>query len=459
MPMWRFADLWQLSTDRFSALQSRTSGLRSNSFLRRAGVLSGGSALGHLFTLAVSPLLTRLYLPQDFGALGLFTSYLAVAGCAVALQYETSIVSALDDSEAGYLTLAAVMLAIPTSALAGTVLWGLIHFSLLGFGSLKEYVSVLLSCVMCFVGIFVVLRYWNLRKQEFGNVSQALIVQSAARAILQTAGGAIGIRGAGLIVGETLGRGLGMGRMLRSAWPELRCYVCRFHWSECKRALWRNRKFPLLSLPSSLMDALCVGLSLPLLIHQYGAESGGYYSLVWRAIALPSVLITTAVADTFHSQIAICARETPAEILRMFLRTGLTLLVIGLIPFLILTCWGQPLFRVAFGAQWAQSGAMATLIAPWYLGQFVVNPVSRVVQVLSGQETKLAWDVLCVLSIPAVFYVARVRSLEVMQTVRLLSIVSTALYVIYYAVLVRVIMNFNREARDHARDSRKPWGR
>ena len=443
--MWKFAELWQFAGARVSALQSSIGGLKSNSFLRRAGVLSGGSAVGHLFTLAVSPLLTRLYGPQDFGALGLFTSYLAVAGCAVALQYETSIVSAADESEAAYLTFAAAILAIPTSALAGVALWVLIHFSLLGFGSINSYVSVVLSFVMCFVGIFVVLRYWNLRKQDFRQVSQAVVVQSAARAIFQTAGGGLGLHGAGLILGETLGRGMGMGRMFKSAWPELRGYAANFRWSECKRVLWRNRKFPLLSLPSSVMDALCVSLSLPLLIHQYGSESGGYYSLVWRAIALPSVLITLAVADTFHSQIAICARETPTEILRMFMRTSVTLLLIGVVPFLILSFWAQPLFHMIFGAQWATSGAMAALIAPWYLGQFVVNPVSRVVLVLSGQETKLIWDVLCLVSIPAVFHVARVRGMEVMQTVRLLSIVSTALYCVYYAMLLRVIVKFNQK--------------
>jgi hypothetical protein len=105
--------------------------------------------------------------------------------------------------------------------------------------------------------------------------------------------------------------------------------------------------------------------------------------------------------------------------------------------------YAKPLFGFVFGKQWLTSGAMAALIAPWFLCQFVVNPVSRVVLVLSGQETKLVWDILCLISIPVVFYIARIRSLEALQTVKLLSIVSTLLYVVYYFTLLRVIFTFN----------------
>ncbi len=439
-----FVDQWQRAWSWVSAPKSLIDRLRSNSFLRRAGVLSSGSAVGHIFTLAASPLLTRIYGPANFGALGLFTSYLSVAGVAVALQYEASIVSAADEAEAAYLTFAAAVLTLPTSAIAGLILWALIRFSLLGFGGLEWYVCVLLSLVMCFIGIFVVLRYWNLRQQSFAQVSQAVVLQSAARAILQTASGALGLHATGLIVGETLGRGMGMGRMFKSARPELQPYIRTFRWDECKRALWRNRKFPLYSLPSTLIDALCVGLALPLLIQHYGAQTGGYYSLVWRAVALPSVLITLAVADTFHSHLAVCARETPSEVLQLFRRTSVTLFLVGLVPFLVLSLWAPPLFSLVFGKQWIESGMMAVLIAPWFLSQFVVNPVSRVVLVLSGQEAKLVWDVLCLLSIPAVFYIARVRGLEALQTIKLLSLVSTALYIVYYLTLLRVIAQFNK---------------
>lgn len=426
--------------------------LRSSIFVRDVGVLSGGATLGHVFTLAAAPLLTRIYGPRDFGALALFASFLGVMGVAVALRYEISIPAGIDDAEAAYLTLASLGLALPVSILAGGLLWVLIHFSTLGFGGLPWHTPLLMSMAMSFFGIFSALRYWCLRRERFDQVSQGVVVQSAGRAILQTAIGAAGFHSAGLLLGEAFGRGFGMSRMFRSAWPVLRSSVSAFKWEDFKRALWRNRKFPIYSLPSSVLDALGIGLSVPLLIRLYGASVGGYYSLVWRAIAVPSVLITVAVADTFHSHLANCAREMPDRAVSLFKRTSLCLLLVGSIPATILWFWGGPLFKVVFGREWAVSGAMATIIAPWYLSDFVVAPVSRVVLVLGGQERKLVWDILSVGSLLTVFLVAQWRGMAPLQTIKTLTIVNIVLRVVYFIILVRIVARFNEMQTGMSRD-------
>jgi O-antigen/teichoic acid export membrane protein len=395
-------------------------------------------------------LLTRIYGPAEFGALGLFTSLLSVAAVASGLQYELSIVSASDEAEAEYLTLAAMVFAFPASMVAGGVCGLLIRFSILGFGGLSWSTPLLLTLAMCFVGVFAALRYWCLREEQFGRVSQAVVVQSAARVILQTVFGVAGSHAGGLLAGETAGRCLGMSRIVRSAWPALRRRLANFRWKELTEALWRNRNFPLYSLPSSLLDSLCMGLTIPLLTRLYGPSVGGHYSLVWRAISVPSVLITGAVADTFHSRLAICAQQTPARVMALFNRTAGSLLLLGVVPASILWFWGEPLFRWVFGVQWALAGAMASLVAPWYLAQFVVSPVSRAVFVLSGQKTKLAWDVLYLGSLLATFSIARSRGMAPLEAIRVLAVVSTALFIVYFLLLIFIIVQFS--SRQSARN-------
>jgi O-antigen/teichoic acid export membrane protein len=376
--------------------------------------------------------------------LGLFTSFLTIMSVAVALRYEVSIVSGRDESEAAYLTFASFMFALPISVIAGGLLGLLKHFSAIGYGSLPWYAPLFLAFAMFFIGAFTALRYWCLREQRFGQVSQGIVVQSAGRAIFQSAFGLFRFHAAGLLLGETLGRCMGMSRMSRSAWPVLRGYLAAFRWKEFMGALSRQRKFPLYSLPSSFLDALCMGLYVPLLIRLYGASFGGYYSLVWRAVTVPSVVVTVAIADTFHSRLAACAREAPGEVMSLFRRTSVSLLLLGIIPATVLWFWSGPLFRLVFGAQWALSGTIAALIAPWYLSEFVVTPVSRAVLVLSGQKMKLMWDVLSLGSLLTVFFIAQWRLMAPLQTIRVLTIVNTALRVVYYLILIRVIARFKR---------------
>jgi O-antigen/teichoic acid export membrane protein len=417
--------------------------LKTSSFLRSVGILSSGSALGHLFTLAAAPFLTRIYGPHDFGALGLFTDFLGIAGVAVSLQYEISIVAGRDETEAAYLTFGSVIFALPVSVLAGVALWLLINFSVLGFGVLPRYTPLLMSLTMMFVGLFTALRYWSVREQQFGPIAEGLVVQSGGRAILQTALGLAGFHASGMLLGEAVGRCLGMSKMLRSSWPVLRNHARTFSRQQLLQTLWFHRKFPLFSMPSSFLNALCLGLSLPLLIRQYGVSNGGYYSLVWKAITVPSVLITAAVADTFHSHLAVCARETPTRIMKLFRSTTAALFAVGLIPALILWFFGPALFALVFGAKWRISGTMAAIVAPWYLAQFIVSPLSRVVVVLSGQELKLMWDLLCLAALLAVFYLAHADGIALLRTIGLLSLVYTSLMVVYYLVLLRIIARYN----------------
>jgi O-antigen/teichoic acid export membrane protein len=419
-------------------------GFCSNKFIRNAGIIGGGSALGHLFTLAAGPILTRVYGPDEFGALGLFTSLLSILAVAATLQYEISIVIGKDEQEAAYLTFGSLLLTIPVSLLGGGFLWLLIHESLLGYGSLPWFAPILMTVSVALIGCFSALRYWTLREGQFAWIAQASVAQSSTRAILQTVFGFVGLRLFGLLLGETLGRGMGISRTLRGSWPVLRRHAQRFQWHDLACALGRHRKFPLYSFPSSFLDAVCVGFPLPLLVYMYGVSFGGQYSLVWKAVSVPSVLISAAVADTFHNTLATCARETPKRVMRLFCTSSVGLFLVGLFPAIALILWGQMLFACIFGARWASAGTMAAIIAPWYLAQFVVSPLSRVVVVLSGQESKLAWDVLCLASLALVFFIAHSMRLAPLQTLRVLTATYALLYVAYYLILRQIIVRFNR---------------
>jgi len=88
------------------------------------------------------------------------------------------------------------------------------------------------------------------------------------------------------------------------------------------------------------------------------------------------------------------------------------------------------------------SGTIAAIIAPWYLLDFVVSPVSRILWVLGGQEMKLIWDVLCLVSLLGVFLAAQRRGMDLIPTIRVLTMVNVALRGIYFLILLRILARF-----------------
>lgn len=424
-------DVTEVIVRRFASLR------RNFPFASNVAVLSGGTSLGYLFTLAAEPILTRLYLPNDIGNLGLFNAFFAVAAVATSLQYDVAIVSASHQKEAAQLAISAVILAVPMSVAGGLLLYILIRFSLVGFAVLPGYAAALMVPTILFAGLFSILRYWALRNERFDQVSQALIFQNVGRSISQLALGAIGPNSFGLLLGEAAGRCAGMSRMLRSAWPVVRGYG--FNRCETSKTLRRYRQFPLYSTPSSLLNVLGTSLPLPLLITLYGADVGGYYSLVWRVLALPAVLIGSSMADAFHSRAALFAREDPKRLVWFFHRTSLCLLAMGMVPALAVFFYGEPIFLFAFGPKWRMSGIIAALVAPWFLTSFVVSPLSRLVYVLHGQRLKLIYDVFILGGNLLVFWFARRLDWPMLHMVTVMSAMNTGSKIVYYFVLHRIV--------------------
>jgi O-antigen/teichoic acid export membrane protein len=405
-------------------------------FATNVVVLSGGASLGHVFTVVAAPLMTRLYLPHDIGNLGLFTEFLTVTAVVASLQYDVAIVSASEEKEAAQLATLSMLLALPMSAVGGLLFYVMIHFSLVGFGVLPAYAAGLMAPTIFFAGLFSILRYWSLRDERFEIVSQATILQNGGRSLLQVMLGAIGLHSFGLLLGEACGRGIGMSRMMRNAWPVMRKYVLSSR--DVAKEMRAYRQFPLYSMPSSLLNQLGTSLPLPLLVTLYGTDAGGYYTLVWRVLAVPVVLVGASIADAFHSRAALYTREDPKRLLRFFHRTSAALLAMGIVPALTVFIFGEPLFAFAFGIKWKLSGTIAVIVAPWFLTSFIVSPLSRLVYVLRGQRLKLIYDVLILGANLTVFGFARHLGWTMLHMLTMMSGANTASKVVYYLVLLRI---------------------
>ena len=409
-------------------------------FARNVATLSLGTALAQSLGIALAPLLTRLYSPADLGALGLFMSFVSVAAVAISLSYELGIVSAASQEKALRLIWASMLLSVPVGAICGLVLYIVVHFQWLGYGVLPGYSIPLMVVTLLLIGVFANLRYWEIRQEHFAIIARTTIIQQAMRSVCQAILGFMGAGPAGLFLGEMIGRGAGVGSLFRNAWPALKSVATSTQRSEMVCALAENRNLAGYSLPSSLIDTLATNLPLPLLVQLYGTALGGQFALMQRVLAVPLVLIATSVADTFHSRLAVCAREKPGQIPGLFARTSAGLFLLGLGPALILFFAGDRLFAFVFGKPWATAGTLAGITAPLLLAQMIVNPLSRLVFVLRGQKSKLIYDLTLMTGILLVFGVAWGQRLSMVHTVWGITLVGIFCYIVYYLVLLRIVL-------------------
>ena len=90
---------------------------------------------------------------------------------------------------------------------------------------------------------------------------------------------------------------------------------------------------------------------------------------------------------------------------------------------------------------------MATWVAPWFLAQFVVNPLSRVVLVVGRQEVKFIYDVITFGGTIAVFALAHHRQWPVMTAIAWLTVLKTVAYALFYFLLLNISSGHSQQAR------------
>ena len=91
--------------------------LKQGSFVRNVLTLMTGTALAQALAVLASPVLTRLYRPEDFGILALFMSIVGILSVVACWRYETAIVLTEKDEDATNLLALSIMITIAMSLL------------------------------------------------------------------------------------------------------------------------------------------------------------------------------------------------------------------------------------------------------------------------------------------------------------------------------------------------------
>lgn len=396
-------------------------------------MLTTGTAVGQLVVVAVLPLLTRLFTPADLGLFGLFSSFVGVASVATCLRLEWGIASARDPDAASGLLLLCIALCPLTSLVLAAGLALLIGADVVSFALLPQWTVPLAFLALVATGAFGALRYWHVGRRDFHDVSAAAVAQGVGRAGASVALGLIGTGWAGLLLGDLVGRVLGIGRLWRRALPGLRAQLTGDVWrvlGQRLRAAWR---YPFVVLPSSMLDALAAALPLPVIATLFGPASAGQFALVWRVASVPTSLIGASVADVFHAHAAAGRAEGGSAVRSLLLRTTSRLALLATVIYLPVCVAAPFLFDWLFGRAWQASGWLMLLLLPMWWTSAVVSPVSRLLVVMDRPALKLVFDLAFLVAPMAAMFAFRDRGLNV--AVFAYGIAACLTYVLYGALL------------------------
>ncbi|MGM0984797.1 MAG: oligosaccharide flippase family protein [Pseudomonadota bacterium] len=355
-----------------------------STFARGVGVLVGGTAGAQLLMVLAAPLLTRLYTPEDFGLLAVFTALLALLTVIASGRYELGIPLPKSDQDAANITLLslAIVVFVTAVALAMFLIWPHEIANAVNAPELAAYLWLIPFGVF-FVGCYQVFNKWAVRSKQFGSIAKTRIYQSIGTLAIQIGGFKFGAPA--LLGGHAAGQGVGATGLAFSALkrPEFRRCTPSAMWGQARR----YRDFPIYSTWTGLFNAASLQLAPILFVALFGASVAGLYALTLRILSMPGSLIGNAVGSVFLSEAPEARRNgtLPALVTRLHSR----LAMVGALPLAVLLFFGPELFAFVFGEQWRQAGVYARWMAPWIYLQFQWSPLSMLASVLELQKAAM----------------------------------------------------------------------
>jgi lipopolysaccharide exporter len=365
----------------------------SDSTVRGTLTLASCTALGAGLVIAAAPFLTRLFTPEVFGTVAVYTAIVSIGAPIGCLRYDLAILLPEDDDQAANLLLLSLLLLLPVCGLLSLVagLWSKEIAAWLNTPGLAPYLWLAPIGILG-SGAYQALSSWALRKEEYGKIARTRLSQNGGMAVTQIGLGAL-LSGnpAGLLIGDLVSRLGGVMLLLRHAWPWLKARKLSF--SVMRASAKRYAKFPLYSMPASLLTAIETQIPTLLLSRYFGPSVAGWYALTYRVLRAPTAFLGQAVAQSLFANAARLSRDRE-RLQQLTERATIILMVVGLPVFALVIQEGPELFSRAFGVGWMKAGLYARILAPWLFVSFIANPLSNLLNVREWQGTTLLYSAL-----------------------------------------------------------------
>ncbi|KGL45441.1 lipopolysaccharide biosynthesis protein [Listeria booriae] len=362
-----------------------------SSFLRNLTKVFSGNVVAQLILVGLSPILTRIFTPEDFGVFGTYTSLLGIFLVISALAYEKAIPMDDDHNDVRHI----VWLCIGISSvwfLSGLILYlatGWSVFQLIGV-SVSYVVPILFGVGVFAASIQQILSYWAIRNNHYGHISFAKISQSGVNGVAQIGlAGVITKTGVGLVTGDVLGRITGSLNLFVRFVKQEGFSLQRGRWL---LLLKKYRQFPLLGMPSLVLNNVSIQLPTLLFVVFFGVASSGQFSLTQRMVGIPIAMITTALGQVFYGKASELLRENPRALQKVYWKLMSRLFLIFLLPMGLFATVSPMLFTWLFGPSWEMAGVYAQMLTPMFFAQLVVLPVSQILYITENQGLQLLWD-------------------------------------------------------------------
>ncbi len=365
--------------------------VKASEFVKNIAVVMTGTAIAQLLGFSLSPIISRLYSPSDFGVYGSFDAILSVIAAGVTLDYSQAVM--LPKHKVNALNL------LVLSCLATIIIGGLslilcltIPSFIFGFmNSNDTWILAMLVAGILVTGLNQSLQAWCIRVKEFKHTSGSQVVRSLSSNGTQVLLGYSNGGGGALIFSTILGNVFASVNLAKVLIPDLLALKKQINWKRIKKLAIDYRDFPMYSASQNVLNSLSRGLAVLFLGHFFGVAAAGAYVFAVKILSVPMRFVLMALRQVLFQKV--CETKKLGDVLfPLYLKSSFGLFALAFFPVVVLFIWSVPIVTFVFGSQWHLAGEFARYLVLWLMVGFCNVPAELFAKAIRIQRFVFFYD-------------------------------------------------------------------
>lgn len=395
-------------------------------YKRNVLTLVTGTTIAQAIPIAISPILTRLYTPEDFGFYAYYFSASMVLSVMATAKYEMAITLPENNETARRLVQLSILIAIVFSLFLALLIFPLRDLIGEWLGVEDPDFLMVLPVGTLLIGINQSFYYYANRKEAYARMATSRVARST---IYSLGAGLLGVwrpGGFGLLWSDIAGLATSSAVLLDKKFEIIR----PSHFKSIKQSARQFIDFPKFSIFAGFLEKMS-GQAPVFLLTKLFLSSGitGFFALAQRTIVAPSDLITRAMSDVFRQQ-ASRAFATHGKCDDIFRSTFRRLAIIAIVAFPIGFFMIEDAFAFVFGEDWRTAGVYARIMLPMFFCQFIVSPLSIMFIIAQKQKYDLVMQITLVFLVFAAFLGGYTATANVEACLQLFTLVYCIKYIV-----------------------------
>ena len=396
-----------------------------------------GTSIAQALPMIISPILTRLFSPEDFGVVAIFTAICVLLGSVSSMRYEVAIVLPERKEEAIKITFIALL----SSFLFSVLLFFLVvllsdHIKEVFKLSVSNWVLFYIPVVVFLIGLYNILNFYNTRISDYRTISKSNIQRSVSLVISQLLFGFLKFGWIGLMIGQVISQITSISKMSKNLIKEISIFK-QIKRKELIEIAKEYRRFPKYSMPAIFINNLSQQINVFFIPIISSNAVLGVYSIVIRIVATPFILIGGAISQVYYEN-AVKEKNNNGSCVNIFKSTFKKLIFISIPLFVMLYIVLNNFVVLIFGSKWEEIVDISNILLPLFFVRFISSTLSITLTIFGKEKEFFMINLVLLLLSIFPFLISSYFNLDIFEVLKIQAVLLSTIYGVllyrYYAI-------------------------